>query len=133
VTPTARARRLGSVLIARALAAGGRADVANVREADRDVAHGAPCVNRNNEAADRKSMETTRRPMKLHYCPETDCLYIELKRQPGTETREVADGLNVDIDAERAVVGFDIDRASRRFDLSTLETVALPLRSTTAA
>jgi uncharacterized protein YuzE len=70
--------------------------------------------------------------MKLHYYPETDSLYIELKPQPGAETREVANGLNVDVDAEGFVVGFDIDRASRRFDLSTLETVALPLRSTRA-
>ena len=71
--------------------------------------------------------------MKLHYYPETDSLYIELKPRPGAEVREVADGLNVDIDAAGEVVGFDIDHASKRFDLSTLETVALPLRTTRAA
>ena len=27
--------------------------------------------------------------MKLHYYPETDSLYIELKKQPGAETREI--------------------------------------------
>jgi len=37
--------------------------------------------------------------MKLHYYPETDSLYIELKPQPGAEVREVADGPNADIDA----------------------------------
>ncbi len=67
--------------------------------------------------------------MKLHYYPETDSLYIELKPEPGAETREVADGLNVDLDAKGEVVGFDIDRASRRLDLSTLETIALPVTS----
>jgi uncharacterized protein YuzE len=71
--------------------------------------------------------------MKLHYYPETDSLYIELKEKPGAETREVAPGLVVDLDAEGDVVGFDIDGASRRFDLSTLETVALPLKGTKAA
>jgi uncharacterized protein YuzE len=71
--------------------------------------------------------------VKLHYYPETDSLYIELASRPGAETREVADGLNIDIDAKGLVVGFDIDNASTRFDLSTLETVALPLRNTTAA
>jgi uncharacterized protein YuzE len=71
--------------------------------------------------------------MKLHYYPETDSLYIELKSQPGAETREVASGLNVDIDAQGEVVGFDIDLASQRLDLTTLETVALPLRTTSAA
>ncbi|MGP0061382.1 MAG: DUF2283 domain-containing protein [Beijerinckiaceae bacterium] len=71
--------------------------------------------------------------MKLHYYPETDSLYIELKPEPGAETREVADGLNVDLDAKGEVVGFDIDHASQRLDLSTLETIALPVRTTSVA
>ena len=64
--------------------------------------------------------------MKLHYYPETDSLYIELKDTPGTETREIAEGLNVDLDAKGDVVGFDIDHASRKLDLSKVETIALP-------
>ena len=68
--------------------------------------------------------------MKLHYYPETDSLYVELKAGPGVETREVSDGLNVDLDVNGSVLGFDIDHASRRFDLSTLQTKALPVRST---
>jgi uncharacterized protein YuzE len=55
--------------------------------------------------------------MKLHYYPETDSLYIELKATPGTETREVATGLVVDLDEIGEVVGFDMDLASKRFDL----------------
>lgn len=65
--------------------------------------------------------------MKLHYYPETDSLYIELKKQPGAETREIAAGLNVDFDAAGNVVGIDIDHASRKLDLTSLETVELPL------
>lgn len=68
--------------------------------------------------------------MKLHYHPDTDSLYIELKAAPGAETREVADGLVVDMDAAGEVVGLDIDMASKRFDLTKLETVALPLLPT---
>jgi uncharacterized protein YuzE len=64
--------------------------------------------------------------MKLQYCPETDSLSIELKLEPGADTREVADGLVVDIDAKREVDGFDIDQASSRLDLSTFETVPCP-------
>ena len=71
--------------------------------------------------------------MKLHYYPETDSLYIELRPEPGAETREVADGLNVDVDAKGGIVGFDIDFASKRFDLSQIETIALPVRKTVAA
>jgi uncharacterized protein YuzE len=71
--------------------------------------------------------------MKLHYYPETDSLYIELKSEPGAETREVAPGLNVDLDAKGEVVGFDIDHASRKLDLSTLETIALPFHTARVA
>ena len=67
--------------------------------------------------------------MKLHYYSETDSLYVELKPGPGAETREVVAGLNVDLDANGDVVGFDIDHASERLDLSTLETEALPVRT----
>ncbi len=38
--------------------------------------------------------------MKLHYYPETDSLYIELKAGPGSETREVAPGVNADFGAD---------------------------------
>ena len=64
--------------------------------------------------------------MKLHYYPETDSLYIELKSAPGTQTREIVEGLNVDLDANGDVVGFDIDHASSKLDLSRIETIALP-------
>jgi uncharacterized protein YuzE len=64
--------------------------------------------------------------MKLHYYPETDSLYIELKQIPGVETREIVEGLIVDLDANGDVVGFDIDGASTKLDLSKVETIALP-------
>ena len=67
--------------------------------------------------------------MKLHFYAESDSLYVELKGEPGTETREISDGLNVGLDAAGQVIGFDIDHASSRLDLSTLEVEALPLRS----
>jgi uncharacterized protein YuzE len=71
--------------------------------------------------------------MKLQYYPETDSLYIELKAGPGVEAREIVDGLNVDLDADGEVVGLDLDFASKRFDLSQLETFALPIKKTVAA
>ena len=62
--------------------------------------------------------------MKLHYYPETDSLYIELKDTPGVETREIVEGLVVDLDHKGDVVGFDIDQASGKLDLSKVETIA---------
>lgn len=68
--------------------------------------------------------------MKLRHCPETDSLHVEFKARAGVETREVSDGLNVDLDAAGDPVGIDIDHAPRHLDLSTLETERLLLQST---
>jgi uncharacterized protein YuzE len=71
--------------------------------------------------------------MKLHYYAETDSLYIELREGAGVEVREIAEGLNADLDANGQVIGLDIDHASIKLDLSTLETVALPHTTMKAA
>lgn len=65
--------------------------------------------------------------MRLLYHPETDSLYIELNDRPGAETREVVAGIVIDLDADGNVVGIDIDRASEKLGLETLEISALPL------
>ena len=64
--------------------------------------------------------------MRLHYYPETDSLYIELTDKPGADSIEISEGLVLDLDANGDPVGIDIDRASQRLDLTTVETVALP-------
>ena len=71
--------------------------------------------------------------MKLNYYAETDSIYIELCAAAGAETLEVADGVNIDLDANGGIVGIDIDQASTKLDLGTLETTALPLRNLKAA
>lgn len=65
--------------------------------------------------------------MKLACYLDTDSLCIELTATPGVETREIADGLNIDFHATGAIVGIDIDHASRKLDLTQVETTALPL------
>lgn len=71
--------------------------------------------------------------MKLHYYSETDSLYIELRDAPWADTREIAAGLNADFDEPGNVVGLDIDGASTKLDLGTLEAIALPFASLKAA
>jgi uncharacterized protein YuzE len=68
--------------------------------------------------------------MRLHYYPETDSLYIDLAERPGAQVREVAPGVNLDLDSEGVLVGIDIDHASRIVNLSSLETEALPVAPT---
>jgi uncharacterized protein YuzE len=64
--------------------------------------------------------------VKLHYYPETDSLYIDLSARPAADSREIADGLVVDFDSNGNIVGIDIQHASERLDLTTLEIEALP-------
>ena len=64
--------------------------------------------------------------MKLHYYTETDSLYIELNSGASVDSREIVSGLVVDFDASGNVVGIDIDHASKKMDLDTLEATCLP-------
>jgi len=67
--------------------------------------------------------------MKLHYYPETDSLYIDLTENASTDSREVVDGVVVDLDADGNIVEIDIEQASKKLSLGVLETEALPAHS----
>jgi uncharacterized protein YuzE len=71
--------------------------------------------------------------VKLHYYPETDSLYIDLNSRPSADSREIAEGLVIDFDREGNVVGIDIDHASRKLDLKSLEAISLPTLTTKLA
>ena len=64
--------------------------------------------------------------MKLRYYADTDSLYIELNGRPSADSREIADGLVVDFDAQGNVVGLDFEQASKKLDLASLEAESLP-------
>ncbi len=65
--------------------------------------------------------------MELRYYLETGSLCIHLSAKTATDTYEVAPGIVLDFDAERRLVGIDIDRASQLVDLSRLEAEGLPV------
>jgi uncharacterized protein YuzE len=67
--------------------------------------------------------------MKLHYDRETDSLYIDLNARPSVDSREIQEGLVIDLDANGQIVGIDIQHASEIMDLATLETESLPTAS----
>ncbi len=71
--------------------------------------------------------------MKLHYYPDTDSLYIDLNANPSADSREVAEGLVIDLDSAGHVVGIDIQHASQILDLNTLEIESLPAMKTRIA
>lgn len=65
--------------------------------------------------------------MKLKYDAKTDSLYIDLVDRPSTESREVAEGVVIDMDRDGRIVGIDIEHASEHLDLSKLEAEMLPV------
>jgi uncharacterized protein YuzE len=64
--------------------------------------------------------------MKLNYYPETDSLYIELSAKASVNTLEVAEGLLIDLGKDGAIVGIDIDNASKKTDLDELTLSKIP-------
>ena len=64
--------------------------------------------------------------MKIEYFPETDSLYIDLADRPGTDTREIEEGIVLDVDENGHAVGLDIDQASKHLDLSKLNLKRIP-------
>lgn len=67
--------------------------------------------------------------MKLHYYKETDSLYIEFNSNPNSDSKEISNDVVLDLDNLGNIVGLDIQNASKKLDLNTLETTALPTLS----
>jgi uncharacterized protein YuzE len=65
--------------------------------------------------------------MKLNYYADTDSLYIDLSSAVSSDSKEIADGLVVDFDHAGHIVGIDIQHASERIDLGSIESNHLPL------
>ncbi|MBU0701296.1 DUF2283 domain-containing protein [bacterium] len=71
--------------------------------------------------------------MRLNYYPDTDSLYIDLSSKPSTESQEVSEGIVLDYDADRNLVGIDIDNASKKLELRELSLSKLPIEFQTIA
>jgi uncharacterized protein YuzE len=67
--------------------------------------------------------------VKLYYYADTDSLYIDLAERPGVTAREVMPGVVLDLDANGALVGIDIDQASRHLDLPHLAAGSIPFEA----
>jgi uncharacterized protein YuzE len=65
--------------------------------------------------------------MRLHYYADTDSLYIDLAAAPSADSQEISEGLVADYDDHGRIVGLDIQHASERLDLSTIEAIDLPI------
>jgi uncharacterized protein YuzE len=64
--------------------------------------------------------------MKIEYFPDTDSLYIDLADRPSADSREIGDGIVLDLDEQGRPVGLDIDQASKHLDLKHLDLRRIP-------
>lgn len=71
--------------------------------------------------------------MKISYDKATDSLYIHLADRPSVDSDEVNDGVVLDFDANGALVGIDVQHASKRADINNLSVSTLPLGELLAA
>ncbi len=71
--------------------------------------------------------------MKISYDKATDSLYIHLSDRASVESDEVNDGVVLDFDANGALVGIDLQHASKRMDINSLSVSKMPLGELLAA
>jgi len=71
--------------------------------------------------------------MRLSYDPKTDSLYIHLTERPSVESDEVSDGIVLDFAEDGALVGIDVQHASRQVDISRLLIDNMPFNALEAA
>ena len=71
--------------------------------------------------------------MRISYDPKTDSLYIHLTERPSIESDEVANGIVLDFAEDGALVGIDVQHASRQVDISRLLIDNMPFHALEAA
>ena len=74
--------------------------------------------------------------MKIEYDHEVDALYIRIQEKEVSRTKEIEEGINLDIDEEGRIIGLEIIGAKERYnpkDIFNIATENLILEETTQA
>lgn len=58
--------------------------------------------------------------MKIEYDREVDALYIRIQEKYVARTREIADGVNIDLDEEGRLIGLEVLDATEKYSLSDI-------------
>jgi len=71
--------------------------------------------------------------VKIEYDPEADALYIQIREVHPDDNIDIEEGVTVDVDEHRHIVGVEILDASKRLspsDLTNITIQKLPLETT---
>lgn len=63
--------------------------------------------------------------MKIEYSKDIDALYIRLKQVKVTDSRDIEEGVTVDLDEKGHIVGIEILDASEKLELSELVNISI--------
>jgi len=63
--------------------------------------------------------------MRIEYDKEADALYIVLRNIPASDSRDLEEGVTVDLDDEGHIVGLEILDASERLGLEALLNISI--------
>ncbi|MFZ3065933.1 MAG: DUF2283 domain-containing protein [Nitrospirota bacterium] len=58
--------------------------------------------------------------MKIEYDKEVDALYIKIQEKKVSHTKEIEEGINLDIDEDGKVIGLEIIGATERYSLEDI-------------
>ena len=58
--------------------------------------------------------------MKIEYDKEVDALYIRIQEKQVARTQEVAEGVNLDLDADGRLIGLEVIDAAKCYSLSDI-------------
>ena len=58
--------------------------------------------------------------MKIEYDQEVDALYIRIQEKEVAHTRELEEGINLDLDKENRLIGLEIIGATERYELKDI-------------
>jgi uncharacterized protein YuzE len=58
--------------------------------------------------------------MKIEYDKEVDALYIRIQEKKVTHTKEIEEGINLDIDEDGKIIGLEIIGATERYRLEDI-------------
>lgn len=63
--------------------------------------------------------------MKIEYSKDADALYIKLREAKIADSRDIEEGVTIDLDENGHIVGLEILDASERLDISDLVNISI--------
>lgn len=58
--------------------------------------------------------------MKIEYDKEVDSLYIRIQEREVSRTKEIEEGINLDLDEDNKIIGLEIIGATERYELKDI-------------